>query len=270
MPDLKYINSLGARVVFKWPEFYVDHYDLRNFMWNYNSEYEKITSFNHDGIETKELPLYIFGKTKNEAYALRNSLFEIFETDVLAKNPGKFYIGDYYFQGYVVGSKKEEYLVSKRLLKLELTVVSDLNIWIKDSFFAFYRPDEVWGHGYPYNYPYRYAYGAFRTLTNESLSASDFKMRIYGEVSNPTVYIGNHPYKVNVTVKNGEHLEIDSMNKFVEIVHVDGSRTSIFAFRDRDNYIFEKIPAGVQPVSWNRLFGFDLTIFARRSEPTWT
>ena len=45
---------------------------------------------------------------------------------------------------------------------------------------------------------------------------------------------------------------------------------SKFSDRNRDDYIFEKIPSGSNDVSWDGAFGFDVTLLEERSEPKWT
>lgn len=77
-------------------------------------------------------------------------------------------------------------------------------------------------------------------------------------------------YAVNVPVEVDEYLEINCREKIIETVQSDGKRTSVINYRNRENYIFQKIPSGVVAVTWNNDFGFDLTLFDERSEPKWS
>ena len=51
---------------------------------------------------------------------------------------------------------------------------------------------------------------------------------------------------------------------------LSGYTINWFDKRGRDNYIFEAIPTGINAVTWNGTFDFDLTIIEKRSEPKWT
>lgn len=128
----------------------------------------------------------------------------------------------------------------------------------------------VSGHGYIYVYPYQYSSGALKSFLNDALVGSNFKLIIYGPVINPALYIGGHMYAVNVPVESDEYLEINSREKIIETVQSDGKRTSAINYRNRENYVFQKIPSGPVAVTWNNDFGFDLTLFDERSEPKWS
>ena len=67
-----------------------------------------------------------------------------------------------------------------------------------------------------------------------------------------------------------EYLEIDSVQKTVDLVQIDGTHVSVLNYRDRDNYIFQKIAPGMNYISWNNGFSFEITVFDERSEPPWT
>ena len=99
---------------------------------------------------------------------------------------------------------------------------------------------------------------------------ANFKLVIYGAVTNPAITIGGHVYQVNCTVAAGEYLTIDSLTKKIFLTGSGGAVTNKFNDRNRDSYIFEKIPAGANAVAWSGSFGFDVTIYEERSEPKWT
>jgi phage-related protein len=75
---------------------------------------------------------------------------------------------------------------------------------------------------------------------------------------------------VNCTVGANEYLTIDSSAKKVFLTAQDGTITNMFNNRNRDSYVFEKIPTGQNVVSWNGGFGFDIILLEERSEPKWT
>jgi hypothetical protein len=102
------------------------------------------------------------------------------------------------------------------------------------------------------------------------VESSDFKIVIYGEAVNPSVVIGGHIYAINGMVGKGETLLIDSISRKITLVTAQGQQINWFDKRARENYIFERIPAGKVSVSWPGDFGFDLTVIEKRSEPKWT
>ena len=149
-------------------------------------------------------------------------------------------------------------------------MISDTNTWVREDPHSFSKDQQISGHGYVYGYPYRYASGSVKTSSNDSLISSNFKLIIYGPATDPSLYVGNHLYSVETEIEPGEYLEIDSREKIVDLVQADGTRISKINSRNRDSYIFQKIPAGNVSASWNNSFGFDLIIYDERSEPKWT
>ena len=269
MANLKYVNHLNQTVDLRDKNHFIDSYELKNYSWNYSSDFNKIKNFNRTGITSKKLSLYVRGKNTSEAFELYNQLFETFEIDVLAGIPGKFYMGDYYYICYVPESSKTTISSGELCIKFDFTTVSDTNTWIKETTYSFSKNQLVSGHGYVYGYPYNYASSANKSFLNDSLADSNFKLTIYGGASNPAVSLGGHLYSVETGIESNEYLEIDSKNKTVQKILENGTRVSVLEFRDRDNYIFKKVPTGIVSVGWNNSFGFDVTIFDERSEPKW-
>ncbi|MDQ5984290.1 MAG: hypothetical protein RUMPE_01337 [Eubacteriales bacterium SKADARSKE-1] len=270
MANLKYINHLNETIEFYSENYFVDSYKLRDYSWNYDTDFNKIKNFNRLGVTSKKLTVSVLASSAQTAISLYNSLFETFEADVLAQSPGKFYIGDYYFTGFVSDSTKSSYSSAQNLLTLELNIISDTNIWTRETSYSFSKDQTISGHGYVYGYPYNYASGANKNILNDSLADSNFKLTIYGAASNPEVYFGDHLYSIETDLETNEYLEIDSKSKTIYKVQSDGTRVNALNSRDRDNYIFQKIPTGTVSVSWNNNFGFDITLFDERSEPKWS
>ena len=93
---------------------------------------------------------------------------------------------------------------------------------------------------------------------------------IYGPCSNPAVYIAGHEYRVNCDVGENEYLTIDATTKRIYLTQNDGKEINVFNNRNRDSYIFEKIPPGNSTVSWDGDFSFDVILLEERSAPKWT
>lgn len=265
---LKYVNNKGKVIEFDGKKYFTNSLSLRDYNWNYDTEYNKIKNFNKNAPTTKKLNISIKLAENEQSVKNFNSIFEIFEDDVLSKTPGKLYIGDYYFKCFVIASEKQD-LYPQNILNLNLTLVSDTNCWTKETTFSFKIGGVLSGHGYVYGYPYRYASIGLKSFFNDTFSDSDFKLRIFGPAENPTLFIGDNIYKVNYSVNPREYLEIDSFQKIVDLVQTNGTHVSVLNYRDRDHYIFQKIAPGMNYVSWNNSFPFDITVYDERSEPPW-
>lgn len=108
-----------------------------------------------------------------------------------------------------------------------------------------------------------------RTLNNKSFTDANFIMVIYGFVENPNIQIAGHPYTVYTTVYEGERLVIDSVAGTVIKTGRLGEITNLYNARRKDYSVFQKIPPGVQTVSWPGTYGVDILLYNERSEPKW-
>lgn len=226
----------------------------------------------------KSVPIVIACQSEDEGVAIKNRLFEICEKDVLSTQHGRLIVGDYYLKCFVSGSSKTEYLKHKGYLKATLTVVTDYPQWIKESTVTFRSSaDSIATDGekrnLDFNVDFAYDYASEllgKTLNNTGFVGTNFRLVIYGAVTNPTIFIAGHRYQVNYVVEANEYLTIDSVQKTITLTKRNGEVVNCFNFRDRDSYIFEKIPSGNNSVNWNGEFGFDVILVEERSEPKWT
>lgn len=266
-----YENHLGQR--FDEDCVYLNYSDLRDYLWSFDTLNSRISRF-YRSIRERKLPLVIVGKTSDEATEIKNRLFEIAEADVVAMIPGKVYSGEYYTQGYITASAKSEYLRSKRFGKINLTLTSVDPVWYREKLYRFTpTPSMDVGEGfdYPFGYPYDYSTRTktARNIEFNSVSGNEFRLTVYGPVSDPSIKIGNHVYSITGTIGAGETLLIDSITKKITLTSQTGQKHNWFDKRNRESYIFEPIPAGYHTVSWGGSFGFDLTAIEKRSEPGW-
>ncbi len=271
LEQLKYKNHLNEVFEFGKDGIFVDTNDLHDYEWNMTKRGNKISGLDY-GITKKKLPVVIICATEAQGIAARNKLMEITEKDVLALKHGRIIIGDYYYRCFVTASAKKEYLTSKRHMVLTLTLNSDFPFWVKESLNTFRKASEETGTGldFSHDFPFDYYSGlANKTLTNTGFVDSNFRMIIYGACVDPAVHISGHTYQVNCEVGEGEYLTIDSVTKKIFLTAVDGTVTNAFNSRNRDSYIFEKIPPGGNPVLWEGNFGVDVILLEERSEPKW-
>ena len=273
-----YENHHGQRFEGLANGVYLNSNDLRDYRWNYDIINNRISRFYRSATDRK-LPLTVICKTDDEAVKVKNRLMEIAEADIESMLPGKIIVGDYYTKGYITASVKSRYMIKKRYCKIDLTLTSENPVWFREETYSFYSngksgsPDSGSSAktDYPRGYPWDYAapLTANRIVCN-SVRDNDFKMKIYGESTNPAVTIGGHLYSINGTVKAGETLLIDNVTKTITLTKATGEKENWFDLRNRSSYIFESIPPGQHLVVKNGAFGVDLTVIEKRSEPQWT
>lgn len=267
-------NHLGQRFVGLDNGVYMNYNDLRDYSWSYDTINSRISRF-HMAVRNRKIPLVVCCDSEDEAIKVKNRLLELAEADINAVLPGRIYVGKYYTTGYITASAKSDYLITKRLCKLELTLTSDDPAWYREQTYSFQVGKDnntavSGGTDYPYDYPYDYA----ASLTGGSIfcdtvGSNAFRLTIYGEITDPTILIGGHTYTVKGSVGVGEILVVDSLTKTITLTNRSGKKVNWFDNRGRDSYIFEPIPAGQNLVSWSGNFGFELTVIEKRSEPRW-
>ena len=268
-------NHLGLRFDGLENRVFLNYNDLRDYKWKYDTINGKISRF-YRGVRDRKIPLVICCNSDAEAAAVKNRLHELAESDIEANSPGRVYIGDQYTVGYITGSVKSEYLRTKRLCYLELTLTSDDPAWYLEKTYRFVKGggNETGiggGTDYPYDYTYDYALLLNgRKIVCDNIRSSAFRLRIYGITTDPSVVIGGHTYAVNGSIGAGESLLIDSLTKTITLTTAYGNKVNWFDRRGREEYIFEPVPAGQNIVRWNGDFYFDLTVIEKRSEPKWT
>lgn len=274
LEKIRYMNHFGEEVQFGSGGIYVQENNLRDYAWTYKSHNDKISSFSR-GIQEKTIPIVIKCETVEEATAAKNALYEIMEKDVLMKEYGKIIIGDYYMKCYVLGSTKEEYLLSGTRINIKLRVVTDCPYWIKETEFHFLprnrRPDEDTGSlDFENDFPYDYTSTLLNmAVVNTGFIGSNFRMIIYGGCVNPEINIAGHLYNVNVDLSPNEYVVIDSVKKTITMTRYNGTQVNVFNSRNKESYIFKEIPSGNNMVSWNNDFGFDIILLEERGEPKW-
>ena len=268
-----YENHLGKRFNSLENGVYLVHSDILDYSWDFDVINNRISRF-YRSVTTRGLPLVVIGKTAAEAKEARNKLLDIVEADIQAILPGKIYIGEYYTSGFITASKKSKYMYNDRYCNLNLEFTSAEPGWFTERNYVFVKDNGDSSAEYGIDYPFDYAYDYATTLKNSQIVAggivgNKFKLRIYGDATNPSISIGGHIYAVNGTIKKGESLLIDSVNKTITLTTSNGQKINWFDKRNRESYIFEPIPAGMSSVNYVGTFGFDLTLIEERSEPKW-
>ena len=273
MNNFVYENHLGKRFVGLDNGMYLNHSDILDYSWSYDVINNRISRF-YRSVTKRGLPLVVIGKTEAEAAAAKNRLLEIAEADIQAMLPGKIYVGEHYSSGFITASAKSKYLFSKRYCNLDLEFTSVDPAWFVDHAFSFTKSGDnsagKYGIDYPFDYPFDYSVSVkSRQIVIDSIGSNKFKLRIYGDAINPTINIAGHVYSVIGTIKKGESLLIDSINKKITLTTAAGTKINWFDKRSRESYIFEPIKSGINNIRYDGTFAFDLTIVEERSEPKW-
>ena len=132
LEQLKYKNHLNEVFEFGKNGIYVSLNELHDYEWTVTNKNKRITSLDY-AVAKRKLPVIIICQTEEEGIAARNKLMEVCEKDVLAMKHGQIIIGDYYFKCFVTKSQKKNYLLSKRMMEVTLTLTSDFPYWVKET-----------------------------------------------------------------------------------------------------------------------------------------
>lgn len=271
LEQLKYKNHVNEVFEFGKDGIFVDTNELHDYEWNVTTMGNKISAFDR-GVSKRKLPIVIICDTEEKGIAARNKLMEVVEKDVLAMKHGRIILGDYYFRCFVTKSQKKNYLNTKRWMEVTLTLTTDFPYWVKETLCSFGKTvGESGGTNldFPFEYPFDFHFAA-QDMSNTGFVGTNFRMNVFGACSNPAVYVAGHLYQVNCDVGSDEYLTIDSVSKKIYVTANDGSTRNVFKHRNKDSYIFEKIPAGQSSVLIEGNFGVDIVLLEERSEPKWT
>ena len=275
--DIYYINGRNQKIDFtERPYKMLAATTLFDYLWTYSTKTYNNASINRFAKEMVEkgFDINIRGTTRAEFKEAVATILKVFDYDVRNKAPGKLYVGTSYLRCYIIGASRSQRYVNTTHCTVTFTVVADKDTWIEETTNRYISrtnsPDSD-SLNYPYGYPYNYMSNIMSdVINNTGYSPTGFELKIYGAVSNPSVYIADHEYNVGADIETGEYLVINSMSREIYKVATDGTKVNAFSERNRESYIFEAIPEGLNSVAWNGLFCFDITLLIERSEPVWT
>lgn len=244
--------------------------NLRDYEWSYESRNNQITRFTKK--IAKRNVVFTFHCNKLKAIEIKNKFYEHFDVDVLNKKYGYFLLNGYKYYCYLIKSVKSNYNVVKRYLELKIEVVTDKDYWFKENTKEINFSKVNINDSLVYEFVYPFTYGSMNTVlfNNDSFVESDAIIRIFGQCENPLVTINDKVYQVNVSLDEGEYLEIDTENKTIYKFSIYGDKVNYFNYRNKKYNVFDKIPSGTVNVSANGEFKVDIVIIEKRSEPKWS
>lgn len=274
--SFRYVSNNGDAIEFGGDSaFYADSDAFRTYDTDYTLVHNAVARFNREAA-SHELPITIFADTETQGAALLDRLQQAFDHDVRAHKAGRFEIDEYYAHAYVptftfaCGDSHGLYEI-----EVKAKVLFPNPVWILESRKSFNPSDggdTSRGLNYPYNFPFNFKAGvSIRQITNPLSWPCAVRIVIYGEAHNPYIYIGDNRYEVDVDVPDGGTLTIDGLDKS-QIVLRDqyGNATNVFDRRisgaqGSGTYVFEPIPSGVNAVTWDGSFPFDVVLCGERS-----
>lgn len=278
MKQLKYVNGQGKEIDFRQYETQIYQGNFHTYNWTYNTIEQQygvvISRFTKPAIEY-EMVVAIRG-TQNQKEISLDDITDLIEIDIINGVQGKLYWGDHYILCNIVSSNT---MPSETFNGAEKTlgILAPYPFWIKEESKTFMPQDGSTSVSGDYlDYPYDYAYdytgevkGSAKWLIDH-FGSSQFNMKIFGYVNTPKVTINGHLYQVNVTINDGDYLEIDSRDNSI-ILHRDGGiKENMYYMRYLPSNVFEPIPSGLLEIETSGTFLYSITLFLERSEPRWS
>ncbi|OUO92088.1 hypothetical protein B5F40_01775 [Gordonibacter sp. An230] len=269
---IRYTNGRGESMAFGGGSeslHYLEH-GLRDWEWSHSTGATsgRVTSFAADGPKEVSFPVGIAAATPEEGIELRNRLLLLGEPDIDAVEPGTLEVpGGWKLRCWIVGGSAGSYWMDDRYAEFELTLLVERPVWTCETLTRF-EPAVQTGGGVdaPFDFPFDFQPEAgASSVDNGGMFACDWLWRVYGPATSPYVRIGENLYKVNVDVPDGARLEVDTAEHTVRIVMADGTVEDAYAERERGGrgsgtYLFERIPAGTNRVTWDGSFFFDVVL----------
>ena len=207
---------------------------------------------------------------------------ELFDADMYAylndaAKPGVITVDGWSQTCLVVGHEPD--YTSPLLVRGDFTVALLDGVWHKPVRQSFSRSTARYSRGKDYPYDYRYDYAPTRNVSsidNQSALPSRMRLTIYGPVSTPSIIIGGNKVIADVSVPSGGYLIIDGTGspRTAVMVAANGDITNVFDKTHRDQasneYAFATLPPGLQQVSWDESFGFDVEYWLEQTGLPWT
>lgn len=280
LDSLKYVNHEGREVVFGSGGVFANESDVRDFSYDIERTGSRVTSITRR-FDTRTVPVRVcMPDGVAGGNELRDRIVDVFEADVYAREPGRLHANGWHIDCFVTAVASEKYLVRDGYLRMSVGVDFASDYWVRETTYQLESETSSAGYGH-LDFPIGFDFDLSpnptgKTISNPAMAASPFVMRIYGAVVDPSVVIGATTYACECSVPDGGYLYVDSREgkKACVVVLPDGSQENVFARRSKGKpgsgaYMFEPVAPGISDVILpvgSRLF---LTLFERRSAPSW-
>lgn len=230
----------------------------------------KVKRFWKDTEEAK-LKVSVLADDVEEFNSVMYQMHRTFDRDIRQMKPGKLWWNGFYKEVFAVTTENGAFEELMESVERTISFISVYPYWIRKSTFQYLSYTGVTGTlDYPLDYGFDYDQSEFiETITNDCIDAANFEIIFHGPCIDPDVTVGEHNYALYVTLEDGEYAVIDSKTKKITKYSIIGEPENIFHLRDKEHYIFEKIPEGNNSILRSKDLGVDISIFDERGEPDW-
>lgn len=275
MSDLRYVSGTGGVALeLDGPTAFAGAAEgIRGREWSYELGTHRIGSVRRQAREVQADVLVI-------DYACADEMRRVLDRDVAMETPGRLDFRGWSQRAYAVAMTPADIVAGHVKQTLNLVLLD--GCWTR-LVTREYRPrTAAGGYGWldlPTDFPADLG-PSLPTSTVEvgCLVRPNVRLTIYGPCVSPYVIVGGNRYAVDVTLAEGERVEVDGRDKTITKVTADGTCVNCFGKGDRTggegggSYVFERLPVSQWPiqVSWDNSFGFDLAWYEEEGEPPWS
>lgn len=294
--NFRYENSNGMVIDLNQPPFLgVVSNDLVSYKWKYITQgqaVQKIVKFEKAMVERK-FQVLISDKSEHDYLGKLELFLQRTDIDINNLEMGKLWVDDYYLEGYIFASTKTKRYLGTTKTLIELQIVCENGNWQSEELYHFRigrtvpeEEEEYTGYGIYYPYDYNYDYSApfgKNTIINEAYFDTDFELTFYAPNEEPSITIGGNTYHIKLRdaglgLIGSDYMKINSKKKTVTIYRIRYDENNdpytvtenVFAYREKQYNIFEKIKSGGNAILKSDEVAVDLKLFYERSEPKWT
>lgn len=276
--QIKYENHLGEELWLDDSRFFININDLRNFAWSYdinnrpNGFGGRVTRFTR-GVTERSIRVGVRGRELDFVNRIEK-LHALTEIDILANKPGRLWLKEEYIRCYLaVSSDLNTYSRRGYFAEKEMTVLLVDPFWTREIELRFEEQEQLPiitdAKRYLGRNPMKYAGTkyAISTINNEHYASCSAIIIFDSAGENPSAVINGHTYQVGTTIKAGEKVIINQLEKTLTHVTTEGRETNIFDLRNKSEDVFMPIASGEQDVLYRN--AFTLVLLQQRSEPRW-
>lgn len=218
------------------------------------------------------LDMIIFGEG---ADAELDRLADVIATDASTASFGKLYVGEWY-RVCVPFAIEHRFFEDDNAFGVTVSFRADDPAWIRtEEQELISAPSD--GLDFPHDYPHDLGVPAqTNSVRNRSSVACPVRIRVTGPATGWSVRIGTNVYRCAITLVSGEMATVDGSAETITVTRADGTQEDAFytwqgTFKEGSgSYIFEPVPPGESPVSWEGCSGVAVTIYERRPELRWS
>ena len=278
--NLYYEGSEGSIVNLMGPDIYAQNPEaLTSSVWKYTAMSEvnglgRVKRF-YKEMQTESLNLSIMADNEKQFNDISYRMHRIFERDVRRAKPGKLWWNNFYKEVFVVETSNDDFEEYFQSIEKKITLLSVKPYWTKVTKYQYLDLSQITGSldydesaldydDFDYDLE-----ELIEVVDNDCIDKAEFELTFYGQCHNPAVTIGGHLYELYTDLEEGEYATIDSRTKKIRKYSVFGVEENIFADRNKESYIFEKIPEGTIAINRDKQLKMDITLYDERGEPEW-